>query len=169
MFGITDMSAADSCAPVMSESHTGSGHAKSPFKGVRYAIMAAIIVLTIQGWTGDFVNLFSPFPSGKPSASMGGLLSALYNASALAFYHGLEGFLLVVMSIAVLVLSFRASRARSIRVLSVLTLAAIISAAVGGTLFVLSGFQNNANSAQMGGSFIGAYVFYFLELYFTKT
>jgi hypothetical protein len=153
----------------MTESHDGSAKAKSPFRGVRYAIMASIIVLTIQRWTGDFVNLFSQFPSGQPSASMGGLLSALYDAGALAVFHGLEGFLLVALSIAVVALSFRASHARSIRVLSVLALGAIISAAVGGTLFVLSGFQNNANSAQMGGSFIGAYAFYFMELYFTKS
>jgi hypothetical protein len=44
----------------------------------------------------------------------------------------------------------------------------IISAIIGGTLFVLSGFNNNGVSAQMGGSFIGAYAFFFIELYYTK-
>ncbi|MGD0319295.1 MAG: hypothetical protein ABSB56_06350 [Nitrososphaerales archaeon] len=38
----------------------------------------------------------------------------------------------------------------------------------GGVLFALSGFQNKADSAQMGINFIGAYAFYLLELYFTR-
>lgn len=130
--------------------------------------MAMIVVLTIQGWTGDFVNLFSPFPGGGVSPSVVGLVSALSNAGALALYHGLEGASLVVLSIIVLALSFRSSKARSIRIASLLATAAIVSATIGGVLFVLSAFQNNANSAQMGGSFIGAYAFYFIELYYTK-
>jgi membrane associated rhomboid family serine protease len=82
-------------------------------------------------------------------------------------YHAFEGVLLVVLSLVVIGLSFK-SKPRSLRILSILAAAAVISAVIGGVLFVLSGFQNNANSAQMGGSFIGAYALYFLELYFTK-
>jgi len=37
-------------------------------------------------------------------------------------------------------------------------------AALGGILFVLSGFPANPGSAKMGGGFIGAYAFCFLEL-----
>jgi len=44
----------------------------------------------------------------------------------------------------------------------------VVSAIIGGVLFVLSGFSAGGNSAQMGGSFIGAYAFYFIELYYAK-
>jgi hypothetical protein len=47
-------------------------------------------------------------------------------------------------------------------------LIAILSAAYGGISFVFSGFQNNGDSMQMAGSFIGAYAAYFLVLYFNR-
>jgi hypothetical protein len=47
-------------------------------------------------------------------------------------------------------------------------LISVTAAVAGGLLFVFSGFQNDGSSAQMGGSFIGAYASYFLALYFTK-
>jgi len=37
------------------------------------------------------------------------------------------------------------------------------NAVLGGIRFVLSGLPANPGSAQMGGGFIGAYAFYFLE------
>jgi hypothetical protein len=76
---------------------------------------------------------------------------------------------LLVLSIVVVGLSFRSSKSRSIRITSVVAATAVISAAAGGVLFVLSDFQNSPNSAQMGGSFIVAYAFYFIELYLTKS
>jgi hypothetical protein len=101
----------------------------------------------------------------NPSAS--GLVEALQKAGQIPVYHAFEGFLLVALSLVVLILSLR-TKAKSLQVSSILGLAAVASAAVGGTLVVLSGFQDNGNSAQMGGSFIGAYAIYFIELYFTK-
>lgn len=130
--------------------------------------MLTLVVLTIQGWTGDFVNLFSTYPTTPVTFSVGGLLSALAGVSDLAVYHALEGAFLVILSVLVLALSFRASKARSVRIASFVAMAAVISAAIGGILFTYSSFQSSPNSAQMGGSFIGAYAFYFLELYYTK-
>jgi len=52
--------------------------------------------------------------------------------------------------------------------MSILGSVMIISALIGGLVFLLSGFSAAGSSAQMGGSFIGAYAFYFMELYFTK-
>lgn len=77
------------------------------------------------------------------------------------------GFFLVALSLIVFVLSLR-TKAKSFQISSILALATVISAAVGGVLFVFSGFQDNGNSAQMSGSFIAAYALYFIELYFTK-
>ena len=126
--------------------------------------------MTAQGWTGDFVNLFASFsvPAGPVSFSMGWLFQALSDSGIITVYHAFEGALLVALSIIILVLSFRYSGARSVRFASVMAMTAIVSAALGGLLFVFSGYTDNANSAQMGGSFIGAYAFYFLELYFLK-
>ena len=121
----------------------------------------------MQGWTGDFSNLFAAFPA-HVTGSVSGLFQGVFNAGAIVAYHAMEGLVLVALSIAILALCFTASKSRNIRISAILGFGSILSAAIGGTLFVLSSFQNNANSAQMGGSFIGAYAFYFLVLYFAK-
>ena len=146
-----------------SSRNSGLGH----LRRLRILLVVTLIVLTAQGWTGDFVNLFAFVPSGGVSASLGGLVSALFDSGDLTAYHAFEGAALVVVSLVIIGFSFRL-KSRSLRILSVLAAAAVVSAMVGGVLFVLSDFQNNANSAQMGGSFIGAYAFYFIELYYTR-
>lgn len=137
-------------------------------RNLKASIIAILVILTAQGWTGDFTNLFAVFPTGTVAPSVSGILSALYGGGILPLYHALEGLALILISISILILSFRSYTPRSFRVCVIVGFAAIVSAAVGGILFVLSDFANNANSAQMGGSFIGAYAFYFLALYFTK-
>ena len=136
-------------------------------RSLRLSIVMAIVILTVQGLTGNLVNLFAPFPGGSVGQSFGGLTTAISNAGVLTAFHAFEGALLITLSLVVLGLSFR-SKDRSLQILSTLATGAVISAMVGGVLFVLSGFQNNADSAQMGGSFIGAYAFYLFELYFAK-
>ena len=83
-------------------------------------------------------------------------------------WHAFEGLALMVLGVAVLVLSFTASRSRGIRIWSVVGLLALASATLGGYLFVRSGFADDGSSAQMGGSFIGAFASYFLVLYYSK-
>jgi heme A synthase len=134
---------------------------------LRFFLIAMLVILSVQGWTGDYVNLFSVFPTGAVSSSANGLLQALQKAGQVPLYHAFEGFLLLAFSLVVLFLSLR-TKAKSVQVSSILGFAAVVSAAIGGILFVFSGFQDNGNSAQMGGSFISAYAFYFIELYFTK-
>jgi heme A synthase len=134
---------------------------------IRISVIIALVILTVQGWTGDYANLFAAFPTSV-TVSMPGLFQALSGAGALVLYHGLEGLVLLILSIIIVVLSFTTSKSRNVRIFAILGTLSIISAAAGGILFVLSSFQNNANSAQMGGSFICAYAFYFLVLYFTR-
>ncbi|MDA4114508.1 MAG: hypothetical protein OK474_10725, partial [Thaumarchaeota archaeon] len=76
-------------------------------------------------------------------------------------WHGMEGILILLSAIGVLVISLR-HRRRSVKIAAGLGLFFVLSAALGGYLFVISGFMNGGNSAQMGGSFIGAYAFFFL-------
>ncbi len=125
------------------------------------------MVLTVQGWTGDTVNLFTTFPSGTVGPSIGDVGGAISAGGAILVWHAAEGVLLFALSVVVLAMSQR-SKPTSVRIVSILGFLAILSAGVGGLLFVLSGFQDNGASAQMGGSFIGAYAFYFIELYYTR-
>lgn len=134
-------------------------------QALRGMAVLTLVLLTIQGWTGDFANLFASFPAGSVGAGVGGFWGAVGGAGSIVSYHAVEAVVLLACSVAVLVLSLRQ---RIGRLFAILGAASVISAAVGGILFVLSGYQNNANSAQMGGSFIGAYAFYFLVLYSTK-
>jgi len=78
------------------------------------------------------------------------------------------GILLSILAVVVLALSFVWSKSTGVRIASVLGLIMVISAAIGGYLFAISGFSNGGNSAQMGGSFIGAYAFYFIALYYSR-
>jgi len=133
--------------------------------GLRASIVITLVLLSIQGWTGDYANLFASFPTGAVGATLAGFWQAVGNSGVLVLYHAVEAILLLTLSFVTLVLSFRR---RVGRLYSILGTASVISAAIGGILFVLSGFQNNANSAQMGGSFIAAYAFFFLTLYATK-
>jgi hypothetical protein len=138
---------------------------------LRALIVVTLVLLTAQGWVGDRVNLFVTPPNPvPPPSSVGGLLHAVDSVRSpfLLLWHTFEGLVLVVLSAAVLVLSFTWSQSRWVRIWSVLGLAAVVSAAVGGYLFVKSGFADDGGSAQMGGSFIGSYACYFLALYYTR-
>ena len=131
-------------------------------------IIAVLTVLTAQGWTGDFVNLFAVFPSGSVGHTFSGFTQALINAGRMEVTHAILGTVLAALAIAILFIAFRFDASRGVRICAVLGFLAVLSAAYGGISFVLSGFQNNGSSAQMGGSFIGSYASYFLVLYFNK-
>jgi hypothetical protein len=137
-------------------------------RNLRISVATILVLLSAQGWTGDFANLFSPYPAGASGASASGVLQALQRAGIAVLYHALGGALIVAAAAVILALSFRSSDSKWVRVFAVLGLAAVLSAAAAGALFLLSDHPSAAYSAQMGGSFIGAYAFYFLVLYSTK-
>jgi hypothetical protein len=141
---------------------------KTKWHRLRLLIVATLILLTVQGWFGDTVNLFGVPTSQvtvEPSAS--GVLHAVLSVGPTLIIHAFLGIALLGFAAVVLVFSIRA-KPRSVQVPAILGLVMVVSAIIGGTLFVLSGFSNNGVSAQMGGSFIGAYAFFFIELYYTK-
>src|ERR1700733_6029708 len=78
-------------------------------RGLRVSLAAILVLLTVQGWSGDFANLFAAFPPGAVSASMSGVLQALQRAGVLVLYHSLEGALILVFSVIILTLSFGSS------------------------------------------------------------
>jgi hypothetical protein len=138
-------------------------------RGFRVLLVATLVILTVQGWSGDTVNIFLPASATtSPLSSFAGFWPLVESLGGLAVWHVAEGALLTVLSVAVLPLSFAWSKSRAVRVASLLGLFFILSAAAGGVEFVLSGLSNGGNSAQMGGSFIGAYAFYFIALYYSR-
>lgn len=140
-----------------------------PLRPLKIMTILNLVLLSVQAWTGDAVNLFASFPSGT-IGGVGQLFPALLSAGPgpLALWHGIEGLLVVLLSVGIAVSAFRRTKSRSIRIVSILGLVSVVVAALGGYLFVLSGFLNNGNSAQMGGSFLGAYAMNFLVLYYSK-
>src|SRR6267143_1579614 len=141
---------------------------KPEWRRLRLLIILTLALLTVRGWFGDTVNLFTvPTSPVTVEASASGLLTAIANDGATLIIHAFIGIVLLALSATVLAFSLK-SKPRNVQVPSILGLVMVVSAIIGGTLFVLSGYTNNGVSAQMGGSFIGAYAFYFIELYYAK-
>jgi hypothetical protein len=141
-------------------------------RALRALIVVVLVVLAAQGWSGDTVNIFIT-PSGgttPPPDTPGGMIQALQGLETpfFAMWHAFQGLALVLLAVFVLVLAFAWSRSRGVRAWAVVGLLSVLSAALGGYLFVRSGFADGASSAQMGGSYIGALASYFLVLYYTK-
>jgi hypothetical protein len=124
--------------------------------------------MTFQGWLGDTVNLFAVFPTGKVTYSLAGFATAVSAVGPLSIIHVLNACLLLILGIIVVIMTFKRTKSKGAKISSILGVLFILSAMMGGVLFVLSGFSNNAYSAQMGGSFIAAYAAYFIVLYYTK-
>src|SRR5712692_1344348 len=119
---------------------------KPEWRRLRILIVLTLVALTAQGWFGDTVNLFSSFPTGTVESSASGVLSAVLNAGPTLIIHSFIGIVILALSVAVLAFSLK-SKPRSVQVPSILGLVMVVSALIGGVLFVLSGFTNNGVSA----------------------
>ncbi|MDV3244419.1 MAG: hypothetical protein LYZ66_04495 [Nitrososphaerales archaeon] len=141
---------------------------KDPLRSLKRLTVLNLVLLSVRAWTGDVVNLFAAFPSGAVTG-FSGFFAALQGAGPgpLAIWHGVQGMVVIVLAILIAGLCSR-SKARSVRIVGLLGLFFTLVAALGGYTFVFSSFLNNGNSAQVGGSFLGAYAMYFLVLYYTK-
>jgi hypothetical protein len=141
---------------------------KASWHRLRLLIVATLVLLTVQGWSGDTINIFM-IPTTPPTVeqSASGVLQAIINNGPTLIIHAFIGIAILAFAIVILAFALR-EKPRNVQIPAILGLAMVVSAIIGGILFVLSGFSNGANSAQMGGSFIGAYAFYFIELYSAK-
>jgi hypothetical protein len=138
-----------------------------PSGALLISVVITLVLLTVQGFTGDSINLFAVFPD-QVTGTFAGFFQALFQSGGLTVFHAIEGLVIVLGAISIVVSAFRQRTAKVVRAFAVFGMTAVISAAIGGILFVLSGFKNDPNSAQMGGSFISAYASNFLLLYFLK-
>jgi hypothetical protein len=50
---------------------------RASWRRLRIIIVATLIALTIQGWTGDATNLFAMFPSGGVERLLNGILNGI--------------------------------------------------------------------------------------------
>lgn len=152
----------------------GVGTARAPdsrkARYLRIALAALLLVLTVQGWTGDTVNIFAAPASGTtpPTQDLGGFFAGVQTLGGFLVWHAIEGIVALALGLVVLVLAFVWGSARAVGIAAVLGLLFLASAAYGGYGFVLSGFSSGSSSATMGGSFIGSYAFYFIALYYAK-
>src|SRR5579864_9108557 len=136
---------------------------------LRILLVIMLVILTIQFWFGETTNLFVTTSSTTSIPfSLNAIVQTIASNGPILIWHAYEGFFLLILSLASIGLSFKWSGKRSVRITSILGAVMMISAVIGGVTFLLSGFTAAGSSAQMGGSFIGAYAFYFMELYFTK-
>jgi len=142
-----------------------AGLAQNP-RPLRLSIVATLLLLTLQSWLGDFVNVFVT-TSSTSAVSFSDFTQALVNQGPALVVHALVGFLVFLSGVGVLVVSLRRGD-RRVKITAALALLAVVSAGVGGILFVLSGFSAGGSSMQMGGSFVAAYALYFIALYYTK-
>ena len=136
----------------------------------RVLLVVILVILSIQAWFGDFVNIFAAPTTGTttPPFTIAGLMQGIASLGFPLIWHAFEGLSIAIIGAAILILSFVWSAPRSAKISSILGLFFVVAAAVGGALFVLSGFSSGGNSMQMGGSFVGAYALYFVTLYFSK-
>jgi hypothetical protein len=138
----------------------------SRFKRCQALIIAQLVLLSVQGWSGDFVNVFVTTTPRHGVMSLVGVLGLIESGGGFLVWHGVEGVVIVVLGATILTLSFK--HHRGVVVSALLALLSVVSAGIGGVMFVASGFSAGGASMQMGGSFIAAYALYFIVLYYTK-
>lgn len=97
--------------------------------------------------------------------SLAGVLG-LESQGGFLVWHGIGGVVIVALGVTILTMSFKCRR--SVALSALIALLSSVSAGIGGVMFVASGFSAGGASMQMGGSFIAAYAFYFITLYYTK-
>ena len=120
---------------------------KAGWHRLRQLIVVTLILLTIQGWFGDTVNIFLvPTTPATVDQSFNGILMAIQNIGPVLIIHAFIGLSILAFSIIVLGLSLK-NKPRSVQIPAILGLGMVVSAIIGGVLFVLSGFSAGGSSA----------------------
>ncbi len=136
-------------------------------KALRILLIIMLVALGIQYELGMQFIMSNP-PSAAPFAfSFPAVLNALRGIGPVALVHASWGAVLLVLALVILVVSLL-SGVRAAQVFGALGLLSIVSAAAGGLLFVLSGFQDDGNSHNMATNLLLSFTFYFLGVYSLK-
>ena len=138
------------------------------FKFLRQMVGITLILLAIQYELGMAINLSPTLPELPAFGfSLAKISDALHLAGTAALAHAALVGILTITSVLTISLSL-SSRIRSVQVFASLGFLSVLSAAAGGVLFTLSGFQEDHFSLAMTSDFVLAFIFYFLQLYFLK-
>jgi len=121
-----------------------------------------LALMTLQSLSGNWITYFLILPGGPANLSQG----LIHGLAALAVYHRVVGFVIALTSILLLIFAFIQRSSKYVRLFAVLGFVITSLAAIGGYLFVKSGFQDRWPLGQMTDSFVGAYAAYFLQLFF---
>jgi len=124
-----------------------TGRTSRQLTALRGNAFGTLAMLIVQFAIGIVVNLYATIPArDKDSGILGAIGRALTNGPASLATHAGLGLLIVVAAVALVVRSIVTRHAASI-VLSVIGLAAIVSAALNGAKFVADGGPANASLA----------------------
>jgi hypothetical protein len=124
------------------------------------ATFTILVLITLQGWTGGWSVFYLVWPGSNVSATI------VQVTASLAAYHVHMGFGIGVVSILVILLAFLAKSSVYVRLFSILGFGIVVLAALGGFNFVTTAFADRLSLGQMADAFIGAYIAYFLQLFF---
>src|SRR5579863_5996657 len=73
----------------------------------RILLVIMLVILSVQAWFGDFVNIFQvPPTSPVPAQSFAGLIQAIRSLGVALEWHAVEGLGLVIFGVALAILSF---------------------------------------------------------------
>jgi hypothetical protein len=128
-----------------------------------WAVVAAVLLLAaVQSLSGNWVTYFFVWPGanyGIPFSMAMGRLAA---------YHRIAGVVIGGLSTIAVVLAFVSDWSAWVRVFAVLGLAAVITAAVGGLIYVNTAFGDRMSLGQMSDAAVGVLVAYALILFVMK-
>ncbi len=128
-----------------------------------WALTGVILaLLTLQGISGNWITYFIILPGGPAGLSQ----ILIVFLVKLVLYHRIMGFVIGLLSILVLIFAFLRLWSKYVRLFAVLGFIITATAAMGGYLFVKSGFTDRWPLGQMSDAFIGCYAAYFLQLFF---
>src|ERR1700730_12153794 len=107
---------AQNTAPDTRQTATRSPEASRKIHRLRIFLVINLIILTIQGWFGDTVNIFVAPPGTNSTVPFSSLISTIASYGPLLILHAFEGFVLLIISIALVVASFKWSKNRNARI-----------------------------------------------------
>lgn len=128
--------------------------------GLWISAILVLILTAVQGVSGNWTVFYLLWPGYNAGDTF------LRIVVWLSFYHIKMGFALGAISILIIVFAFLSKSNWYVRIFSLLGLAVMFSAGMGGYLFVTTGFEDRLSLGQMADSSIAVFVAYFLMLLF---
>ena len=135
---------------------------KVSLRSLWISTLAVLVLMSVQAWSGNWITFFLILQGG-PADLSAQFLKAM---AGLSVYHAIMGFVIGIGSIIVLISAFISKSSIYVRIFAILGLILTASAAMGGILFVQSGYEDRWPLGQMADSFVGAYAAYLLQLFF---